>query len=286
MLDGYLLKNTTIEKTVSVGRISFVNTNPVYYGLENGQKPDWLNLLQGPPSLLNAEMLRGALDISPISSAAYARNPEKWLLLPGLSISCDRRVMSVLLVSKYKFNNLSWKRVVLTDESATASDLLKVLFAEKKIKSIFTTGRVKSVQDIDDETDAALVIGDAAITGQWQDKFEYVADLGQMWWELTGKPFVFALWAVRKDFAKASPNLVSSVLSMLVKSKNYGIREIDKIALSTSEKLRIPCEVIKEYYTLLSYDLGSEQQKGLMTFFDNLYQHGLISHKVNLSFFR
>jgi len=273
------------KSIAAVGRISYMNVAPVYCGLDNGLKPSWLKLVNGPPAVLNQMMANGDLDISPVSSAAYARHQDEWLLLPDLSISCFGNVLSVLLVSRHPFDALDNRKVLLTDESATSADLSKLLFASKSIRPVFETGRIKTPADFHEKAGAALVIGDPALASHWDRHVDYVWDLGDMWRSLTNLPFVFALWAVRKSFAEKRPDVVSSVIDCFAVSKNKGKLNIDKIAESASQRLGLDIETSRKYYDLLHYDLGTFQIKGLEAFFEGLYREKIISGKVHLSFF-
>ncbi len=271
---------------INVGRISYMNVAPVYYGLDNGMKPAWMNMLSAPPSLLNTMLANGELDISPVSSVAYARNQDDWLLLPDLSISCFGKVMSVILVSKYPLNQLTDKKVILTEESATAAALLRLLFSFKKIKPYFETGKIRYTDDLrQNDVGAALVIGDAALKEKWQKEFDYVFDLGEMWWNLTELPFVFALWAVRKSFAEKKSESVLSVTEYFHISKHKGLMNIREIIPAASAKLNLSADICRDYYSHLHYDLNPLQIKGLETFFKGLYEERIISKPVSLSFF-
>ena len=162
-------------------------------------------MISGPPSTLNQMMIDGSLDISPVSSAAYARNAHEWLILPDLAIACHQRVLSVLLVSRYNLEALTGRRILITDESASARDLCRLIFSLKGVRPEFVVGKVKSPSQLPEDIDAALVIGDSALSQPWERIFPHVYDLGTQWWHMTGLPFVFAVWAVRKEFARKYP---------------------------------------------------------------------------------
>ncbi|MGE0083108.1 MAG: menaquinone biosynthetic enzyme MqnA/MqnD family protein [Desulfococcaceae bacterium] len=270
---------------VRVGRISYMNVAPVYYGLNNGHKPRWMDMVCAPPSVLNTMLAAGELDISPVSSAAYARHQKEWLLLPDLSISCFGKVMSVLLVSRCSFKELDKKTVVLTRDSAAAAALSRYLFASQRICPQFKTGKVLCPDDLPHEAGAALVIGDAALKEDWAAHFAHVWDLGEMWLERTRMPFVFALWAVRRQFAEENPESVSAVTEEFRRSKLLGKQNIKRILPLASEKLGISTDTCDHYYQRLHYDLSPMQIRGLERFFNGLYREGIISKPVNLSFF-
>jgi len=274
-----------ISETVSVGRISYMNVAPVYYGIDNGLKPDWLNIVSAPPSTLNEMMEKEELDISPVSSVAYAKHQNEWLLLPDLSIACHGRVMSVILVSKKPFENLTNNKVIITDKSAAAAELVKLLFITKRVKPVFETMPIQCPDEIKKSADAALIIGDKALKEKWHVHFDHIYDLGQMWLELTGLPFVFALWAVRKSFADNRPETVSSVIKLFNSSKEAGKKNLKHIAKTASVILGIDIDICRKYYELLNYNLDPLQLKGIRTFFEKLYHEKIIPQKVRLNFF-
>ncbi len=275
-----------IKRPVKVGRISFVNVDPVYYGIDHGLKPPWIDIVSAPPSVLNKMLSTGELDISPVSSVAYTEHADEWIVLPDLCIACSGDVMSVVLVSKYPFNELHDKNVILTDESASAAKLLKLFFLIKKITPVFQEESIKDSHNIYKKPDAFLVIGDTALEKKWGMDYKYIWDLGKMWKEMTGLPFVFSIWAVGKNFADRQPDIVSSVSSLFALSKKTGMEKIGEIAKSCSKKITKDTDFCISYYEKLCYDLGPLQISGLNTFFDALVNAEMIQNKINLSFFK
>jgi chorismate dehydratase len=277
---------TRYQEPVKVGRISYINVAPIYYDFDYGLKPPWLDMLSAPPSVLNHMMSNELLDISPVSSVAYAEHCSEWLLLPDLSVSCMGRVMSVVLASHLPFEMLHNKKVMLTDDSASSAKLIELLFSLNHITPLFKKGTIKTPEDIDEDASAVLVIGDAALNINWSQQYDYVWDLGSMWKQLKDLPFVFSVWAVRKSFAERRPEVVSSVIELFHLSKKKGTKEIERVIVSGVEKLGIDTAVCRKYYKKLCYDFGELQKKGLMNFFDDLFKEHLISKKVRLSFFQ
>lgn len=277
------------QSPVKVGRISYINVAPIYYGLDKGLKPAWLKMVTAPPSVLNNMLANGDIDISPISSVAYALHQKDWLLLPDLSIAssgaCSGDVMSVILVSRHPFDKLNNKRVILIDESATAVELLKLLFITKKVKPFFGINAIQHPRDIPKNADAALIIGDAALKEKWSNHYDYIFDLGNMWMELTGLPFVFAVWAVQKSFAHKRPDALSAIIDLFHISKKEGNQHLGQIVESASSKLGISLDMSEKYYDRLCCDLGPTQIKGLESFFSSLYRKKILSEKVSLAFF-
>jgi chorismate dehydratase len=206
--------------------------------------------------------------------------------MENLSIACSGDVMSVILVSRHPFDKLNNKKVILIDESATTVELLKLLFIIKKVKPIFGTGAIQHPCDIPKNADAALIIGDAALKEKWNDHYDYIYDMGNMWMELTGLPFVFAVWAVQKSFARKRPDPLSAIIDLFHISKKEGNQHLGQIVESASSKLGISLDMSEKYYDRLCCDLGPMQIKGLESFFSSLYREKILSEKVSLSFYQ
>jgi len=268
-----------------MGRITYINMDPVYYGLKNDQYPQWIKMVDDVPSVLNHKLACGEIDISPVSAVAYARHADQWMVLPDLSIASHGKVMSVLLVSKRPLDKLNDQKVILTDESATSVDLLHLIFKLKGIHPHLERGKVSSPGDLPADAQAALVIGDAALREPWSDTYEYVFDLGAMWWDMTGLPFVFALWVVRRVFAERHPKIVASVVELFKKSKEKGNEHQSEIVTAASQKLGLDREICRKYYEYLGCDLGLAEIKGVETFFKQLFENNILDHPVRLSFF-
>lgn len=274
-----------MKKNVLVGRISYINVAPVYYGLDNIKKPDWFHMITKPPSVLNQMMEECKIDISPVSAAAYADNYKDWLIIPDFSIGCDGNVLSVILVSRVPLNELNKKKVVFTNESATAAALLKLVFIQNGITPVIKTCKVHTPDDIPDDVDAALIIGDAALTYVWDKYFPCKYDLGAVWKAMTGLPFIFALWVVRKKFAEENQKIVSTVIDTFIASRKTGEQHIKEIIYSASQNIGIDIKLSEKYFNLLNCYLSPRQILGVETFFKGLYHNKIISEKVELNFF-
>jgi len=272
------------DKTVSMGKISYINASPVYYGLDHGLLPDWLKMVADVPSVLNHKIKTGQIEVSPISAAFYAMNHRDLLLLPDLSISCHGRVMSVILSSKYAIDDLEGKKVIFSQESASAASFLKMIFHQRNITPVYEVGDVNDFQTVSTSADAVLVIGDAALIHPWENRFEHCIDLGQLWYDMTQLPFVFAVWVVRKSFAQTDPVLAKEIHQLLLASKNKGYQHIDAVIEQGEHKLGIRKSKIKEYYDLLYCDLDDQKIKAMGIFFDSLFEQDILTEKVDISF--
>ncbi|WP_027359130.1 menaquinone biosynthetic enzyme MqnA/MqnD family protein [Desulforegula conservatrix] len=272
---------------ISIGHIKYMNVAPVNFAFDSGklsEKAVWRNVV-APPAELNRRMEAGELDISSVSAAAYAFNSEDWLIIPGLSIGCTSEVMSVILASECPIEDLDEKKVALTLESDSAANLMKIIFAEKGVVPVIERKSLKRIEDAGSEYSAALIIGDSALTVPWENRFRYVFDLCTLWHELRNLPFVFGVWTVRKTVAEKYPDLVEEVASMLRKSLEDGLLNLDIISQSSARESGLSYEKCRKYFSLLDYRLPEEQVKGLGRFYDDMYSNGLVNKKIKISMF-
>lgn len=273
------------DRQLKIGRISYINVDPVYFQFDRGTLPSGMETISRPPAILNKMLANNELDISSVSASAFARHSDQWMILPDLSISCYGKVMSVLLVSRIPFESLDKQTVLLTDESATAVDLVKLIFSLKGISPVYQTAQVKRPADVPIDSGAGLVIGDAALRHRWEKSFAYVWDLCEIWNELTGLPFVFAVWAVRKACVQRHPQKVLTALENLKTSKELGLRNLPDIIALSAQKIGIDAELCRRYYNSMYYSMSQPEVQCLTEFFNRLHSTRIINKKPVLQFF-
>ena len=264
---------------MKIGRIPYVNCYPVYGAIDRGVVPLDADLIDGVPTDLNRRMAAAELDISVVSAVEYARDADRYLLLPDLAISCDGPVRSVMLFSRYPASELTARKVVVSRSSMTSVALLELLFENVwRAKPRYVAGDAE-VSDVieasDNSADARLVIGDAALVlgTNRRDRYPYVYDLGAMWKEWTAQPFVFAVWvAQRSTDVKAA--LVAH--AGLIASRNWGLAHLPELAQQAHEATGVKREICAEYLSGLDYGLSYPHLAGLTEFYRRLVQRGRI----------
>ena len=218
---------------MKIGRIPYINCYPVYGAIDRGVVRLDAELVDGVPTDLNRRMGAGELDISVVSAVEYARDADRYLLLPDLAISCDGPVRSVMLFSKRPAGELGARNVIVSRSSMTSVALLELLFENVwHARPRFVPGdaEIKDVVvDNASDADARLVIGDAALVlgSNHRERYPFVYDLGQTWKDWTGQPFVFAVWV-----AQRSTNVKEALLAHagLIASRDWGLRHLPELA--------------------------------------------------------
>jgi len=269
-----------------LGRISYLNVLPIYHPLEAGWIKHGFDIVSGPPATLNELIRAGDLDLSACSSIEYARNSGSYYLLPDLAIGSCGPVKSVLLLSRIPPAELDGKPLLVTAESHTSAALLRVVL--KKIFNVrpaFTTapGSVRQSLAMGADEPAVLAIGDEALAMRHDPRFPYHLDLGEVWRDWTGLPFVFGVWVARRDAAQADPEGMAQAAALLCQAKRTGVAAIEEVvALAALSNPKLSHSEIRRYFGHLSYDLGAKEQEGLSLFFNCLAEHGIIQEPPGL----
>jgi len=268
----------------SVGRIDFINTAPVYLGIDSGRVLCPGQARSGSPAEMNRLISEKRIEIASISSVAYADLFPDLMILPGLSISSRGPVRSVLLYSRRPLDELTG-RVGLSIRSATARALTRIIL-EDFLPRRPTYIDCDTSGSVPDDLDGLLVIGDDALTQKIDGLFPHVLDLGAFWFEETGLPFVFGLWGVRTAFAREQPEAVESVRTALSRSLEIGLADLNGAARLAAGRLGLPESSCGRYLEQIDYGLGPLHTQSLERFYGMLKERGEIEPHVELRFFR
>ncbi|CAN5797950.1 menaquinone biosynthesis protein [soil metagenome] len=265
-----------------VGRIPYINCYPVYGAIDRQLVDLDAQLVDGIPSALNTAMSVGALDVSVISAVEYARDAARYLLLPDLAISCDGPVRSVMLFARRPAESLGGGRVLVSRSSMTSVELLRLMFQQVwKAAPAFVPADAE-ISDLErsgaQPHDARLIIGDAALlltsgASALAADYPYVYDLGQVWKEWTGLPFVFAVWVAQRTTPVAG---ALAVHAQLIESRNWGLDHLDALSCQAAEATGVSRAAALQYLSDLDYGLRYEHLAGLTTFFGKLAASGRV----------
>jgi len=258
------------ERRPRVGHIQFLNCLPIYWGLVRGGTLLDIELTKDTPDNLNDALVAGELDIGPISLVEYLRNADRLAILPGIAIGSDGPVLSVELVSQVPLAQLDGRRVALGSTSRTS-----VLLARMWLEQVhgvrpeyFTCPPDLTTMLL--EADAAVVIGDTALRATHEHgdgaRGLTVHDLGQAWRDWSGLPMVFAVWAVRREYAAEHPGLVKDVHQAFLRSRDDALAHVDEVAAQAARWESFDAATLARYFRTLDFSLGERQVAGLTEF--------------------
>ena len=221
--------------------------------------------VSGVPTQLNRMLIDGEIDVAPISSIEYARNPDKLTLLPRLCVSSEGAVDSIQLITRKPLEQV--RSVAVTPESATSVVLTKVLLGDVELVPL------------DHPADARMLIGDAALRSAFEDPTPH-HDLGRLWQERTGLPMVFAVWACREGIGEGLAELERAHLRSLALARS----EPELLARRAAEQYGWPAGFLARYFEKLRYHFGPREQQGMIRFFELAHLAGELPAVPELRF--
>jgi chorismate dehydratase len=247
---------------VRISVVDFLNARPLVWGLLEAPPAD-AEISRDMPSVCAEKLRDGRADAGLIPSIEFRRIPDL-VRIDGLGIAADSEVRSVLLVSKVSRERI--RRLKLDPASRTSAALVRVLLKRRY-------GIDPAV--VEDDADAELVIGDPALKTRQQGRV--VVDLAAEWRSLTGFPFVFAFWAVRRT--SWTPGLEATLRdSYRASAASFDAMvdsEVSTARARGNDSLSRP--MIEDYLRhSLHYELGPGDLAGLELFYRFAEEDGLI----------
>jgi len=233
------------------------------------------------PSACAQALAEGTADIGIIPAAAYAEIPGLQVL-PEVAIASRRAVRSILLVSKVPIKQV--RTVALDTSSMTSVALTKIMFEKWLGGGRTFTAMAPDVDAMLTDHDAGLLIGDPALK---VDRKRYqTLDLAEEWIHHTGKPFVFAFWAVRSEaLREAAPSL--DLPAVFRESRDRGLEpaSLSQIAREWASRLDVAAEDVKSYLTQnIHYQLDPGCLEGLQLFYQYAAEIGALPVAPELRF--
>jgi chorismate dehydratase len=268
-------------KPLRIPAISYLNTAPLMWDFEHGPARPEFAISYTIPSHCAASLGDGSADIGIIPAAAYTTIPNL-RVLPGVAIASRRAVRSILLVSRMPLDMV--QTVALDSSSLTSVALTKVLFSKWWGGGRSFTAAPPDITEMLRNHDAGLLIGDPALR---IDRSKYITyDLAEEWIRLTGKPFVFAFWAVRQQALKDVPPDLD-LGGVFQESRDHGLQpeSLNRIASQWAPRLGLNESDVKSYLTEnIHYFLGPECIEGMSLFFRYAHECGALPQAPELRF--
>jgi len=242
------MKNDHAEYTFA--SVAFVNAVLWTYRM-NEVCPE-ARVLHDAPARLTEKLLSGEADAALIPVVDLFAHPSLQMV-DDIGLCADGNVTSVLLKC---FRPLRDVKSVAADRASHTSNILtEILLA----RHFHVDAAVRQFEK-PDEADAAVVIGDRALCSEPAPFGDY--DLAGEWNSMTGLPFVFAVWACRKDSENAK-----AMAAVLRESLRRGMEKIGEAALSESGRSGIPLEQCRNYIEhIINYQFGKREHESMQLF--------------------
>lgn len=261
---------STPPRLPRVGHIEFLNCFPLLWGLARTGGLLDLELIKDTPNNLSDALVSGALDVGPVSLFELLKNAEDLVVLPDIAIGSDGPVMSCLIISRLPLSQLDKLPVALGSTSRTSVRLAELLLSDLVGVQPAYFCCLPDLATMMKEAPAAVLIGDAALQAALYEapglNLE-VHDLGQMWHDWTGLPFVFAAFVARREFAEREPEVVSRVHADLLQARDLSLANVDHVCEEAARCQVFDAATLKHYYTAaLDFTLGDRHLAGIAEF--------------------
>jgi chorismate dehydratase len=272
-----------------ISAISYLNTAPLLWDFEQQRASQDFEISYTIPSQCAEALRSGTADVGIIPAAAYASIPNL-VIIPEVAIAARRAVRSILLVGKPQSGLISkdqWldhvRTVALDTSSMTSVALTKVLFGKWLGGAREYKPMAPDLDDMLRACDAALLIGDPAL--QVDRSRYFTVDLAEEWVARTGKPCVFAFWAIREQSLAGRDK--AAVAEAFRDSRDHGLspKNLETIAEDWSQRLGLSVEAVRLYLTQhIHYYLDAPCLEGLKLFYQLASEIGALPSASPLRF--
>jgi chorismate dehydratase len=243
-----------------VGCVSYLNAKPLIYRLDEDPKID---LKLAVPAMLLDGLLSGELDVALLPVIDYQRL-EDGRIVPSGGIGCDGATLTVRIFSRGPIERIN---VLACDgESHTSVALARIVLAER----FGVRPRFDGLSELRGQAEAVLLIGDKVVAREPKG-MAHQLDLGAAWKELTGKPFVFAVWTTRSGID------LGDLPERLVRARELGLADLPAIVERHAAAHGWPAELAMKYLSeYLKFDIGDAQLDAIKLFHEFAVKHGIM----------
>ena len=254
-----------MRKVLRIGSVSYLNAKPLIHGL--GNAPD-VDLKLEVPSRLLAGLREKRFDIALLPVIDYQRL-EGLCIVPSGGIGCDGPTLTVRIFSKKPIERI--QLLACDTDSHTSVALARVILAERYgVRPAF----VDLVKSDGPPADAVLLIGDKVVCEE-PPGFDHQLDLGYAWKELTGLPFVFAIWTAREGVD------LGDLPARLEVARRDGLEHVGELIQRYAIPRGWPAGMALQYLTVyLNFGIGERQLAAIRLFHEKAGRLGLIGSPV------
>lgn len=259
---------------VRIGCVKYLNTLPLIEGLASWRDAE---LIAAVPAKLIDMLLNREVDVALASVIDAARNRGRAAILPVGMIGCDGPTMTVRVFSRVPLEQV--RTVGADTDSHTSVALMRVVMKRRygtDVRALDFDAREHVVIGAKGAApDALLLIGDKVETDPpGATEFPHQLDLGEAWKELTGLPFVYAIWMCREGEEEAAA--VRMAASMLDRSRRHNATRMDWLVASRAGERGWPREAAAEYLgRKLRYEVGDAEREAVARFVEECAALGL-----------
>lgn len=241
-----------MEERIKVSAVSYANSYPFIFGLQNHPVLQSIDLQLDIPSDCAKKLLNGEVDLGLVPVAIIPLLKESHIISTKC-IGADGAVETVCLFSEVPLEEID--TILLDYQSRTSVQLVQYLAENKwKIKPEWKAADADFIEQIKGQT-AGVVIGDRAFP--LREKYPYVYDLAEEWQHHTGLPFVFACWVSNRPLSDEFISAFDEALELGLKNRTEAIRQM------ANDKHGILVRYVQD---VISYELDDKKLQAMKLF--------------------
>ena len=242
-----------LSKKIRVGAVSYLNTKPLLYGLQQHAVYESIELMEDYPANLARALQENAIDIGLVPVAVIPGLAAPYII-SDFCIGASGPVASVCIFSQVPMESI--KAVYLDYQSKTSVNLARILLKNYWKQDVLLLEAPSNFMDLIDGTTSAVIIGDRAL--EKYNSYAYRYDLAEAWINYTGKPFVFATWVSNKPLDKV-------FITDFNEANKLGLNNIDTVVEQLSHKT-ISYDLHTYFTKNISYTLDAVKKEGMAQF--------------------
>ncbi len=257
MVNSYLNPTALPSAKPRICAVSYLNTAPLVWGLLHGPQRGQAELSFAIPSECARRVTAEEADAGIVPVVEVERQGLE--PVSQLCIACRREVRSILLFARRPWPEV--ETLAADIGSRTSVELARIVLRERHGSRPRVQAMAPDLNRMLEAADAALLIGDAALRVTPETTGLPWLDLGREWFELTGLPMVFAVWAGRPQ-----PGL-AALADLLEASFSYGVESLDAIIRSEAASRGFPPDLVARYFERnVAFRLGAAEREGMERF--------------------
>jgi chorismate dehydratase len=257
-----------------LGAVGYLNARPLVYGLD--RKPRF-DLRYDVPSECARLLHDGSIDVGLIPSIEYLRGPGPYALVPGPAVTSRGPVASVAVYTRVEPKDI--RSIAMDSSSKTSVALATVMLRRSFGVAPEAVSMAPDLESMLARADAALIIGDNALFLDPHSAIQKM-DLGELWTESTGLPFVYAFWTGWPDAVTADD------VEALQQARDEGVAHAEHVARAYYPDDPASQAVAARYLRdNIRYFLGQEELEGLQTFYRYAAELDLVAYDGTLRFY-
>ena len=258
------------KPTYRLGVVSFLNSRPLIEGLDG--ESSGVDIVFDVPAALPDLLDRDAVDAALIPVIDLARPGRSWSILSDACIGCDGETLTVRVFSRVPPEEI--RELHVDGASHTSVTLASLIWQEMYGTRLLVTPYHEGVSE--SQCEAILLIGDKVINHGLVE-LDIEIDLGGAWKSLTGRPFVFAVWAAKRDRG------LGDLVATLGRARDDGLANLDRIAEDLAPGMGWPVELARRYLRhRLVFTLDRPMREGLDLFLELASRNGLVPRPPQL----